>query len=56
MSHITPRATPPGLSWSGAYHSITYNGDYLTSVSCTSASFCAAVDSQGFAYNWNGTS
>jgi hypothetical protein len=42
-----------GTSWSNAQSIAT---DTLYSISCPSASFCAAVDSAGNAYTFDGTS
>jgi lysophospholipase L1-like esterase len=49
-----------GASW--ARHDVvafdSYEGQdyFLVSVSCTSASFCIALDDSGHAFSWNGTS
>ncbi len=54
-SPTTQLAQP--LVWSSPkmIDSIPNNGEAFTSVSCSSASFCAAVDAQGNALTYNGT-
>jgi hypothetical protein len=42
-----------GKKWSHL-NNIDAEGDYLTHVSCTSAKFCAAVDTVGNVLTWNG--
>jgi hypothetical protein len=55
LAGVFVQATPASAqgTWSGPSN---IDGTALTSVSCASASFCAAVDDQGNAFTYNGSS
>ncbi len=50
----SPALGAPNLAWSAS--TIIDGGSFLSGVSCASSSFCAAVDNDGDALTWDGTS
>ena len=48
---VAPASPPSTATWGAA----TYFPTYLRAVSCASTSFCAAVDANGFAVTWDGS-